>query len=359
MALLHAERFGGHYDGNNVLGSYLAAHWEYVQGSYVKLPTGGRDSGPAMQVNGNAAYLARRTWAPQFGIGVVGFVFFSGPVPSSANGYLISIVDSNNASYQLTLEYNSSSGLLQAKVGADQYWSGVAVTGITVIAPNRWYVIEFKFSVQDSGGLLECKCNGVQEFSITRDTREGGAGGWSRVQWGGIGHPAYSMLWETAWVLNTDGPSPSNDYLGDAQAWTLKPNGPAFTQWTPSGSPPLANWENVDDIPKDNDTTYNESSTAGHIDRFTLEDIPSHLAGKEVCGFTQCLAARQSGLGAASLRDKVWVGSNVVNGVTKVMAQSADYAEWCTGTMSAHPVTGVALSGTDINALNIGYEKVL
>jgi hypothetical protein len=359
MALLHAERFGGHYDGNNVSAVSLAAHWEYANGTFTRSTTGGRDGGVVLSGNGNGAWLARRTWAPQFGVGVVGFVFFSGPVPTSASGYLISIVDSNNASYQLTLEYNAASGLLQAKVGGDQYWSAVVVTGITVIAPNRWYVVEFKFSVQDSGGLLECKCNGVLEFSVTRDTREGGAGGWSRVQWGGFGHPAYPFLFETAWVLNTDGPAPSNDYLGNAQAWPLKPNGPVSAQWTPSGSPPLANWENVDEVPKDNDSTYNESGTAGHIDRFTLEDIPSHLAGKEICGFTQCLAARQAGLGSASLREKTWTGASTLNGVTKVMAQAADYAEWCTSTYSAHPVTGVAFTEAEINALNIGYEKVL
>src|SRR6185437_13665423 len=70
---------------------------------------------------------------------------------------------------------------------------------------------------------------------------------------------------------------------GDLRVECVMPNGPgAHTQFTPSAG---ANWQNVDEVPPDDDTTHNDSSTAGQLDTFVhaaLAGIPSSIAAVAV-----------------------------------------------------------------------------
>ena len=177
---------------------------------------------------------------------------------------LVSLME--GATVHINLGINSS-GQLTVKRNTT-----LLATGTTVFPFNTWIAWEMKATIHDSTGAIEVRVQGLPtaEINISGvDTRNGGTlGEIDRVTWGG-GYSEHDDIR----VISITGDAPT-DFIGDCKVETLLPNGAgASTQFTPSAG---SNWQNVDEpqaSSPDDDTSYNASSTVGHIDLYALPSL--------------------------------------------------------------------------------------
>lgn len=91
---------------------------------------------------------------------------------------------------------------------------------------------------------------------------------------GGGGGGGAPVAYDDLYILTTDGVAQNVDFLGDSRVNIFMPSGSGSnTQWTPVGS--SSNWQNVNEIPWDDDTTYNSSTTTAFIDDYAHIAISS------------------------------------------------------------------------------------
>jgi hypothetical protein len=358
MALLELERFGGSYDV-----SLLPTWFDGVNFGGSVNTTGARDGGRCLAFSATA-WLDRRP-AVQTGVGIVGYVFKTGSgFFMDFNRRFISIFDGNLSNVHLTLGIvSTATPRLQVFRDTGGGTALTGATGTTTLQPLSWYVVEMRFSIHDTTGFVHVKLNGLDEIHTAGgpvtglDTRNAGTGNWAAVRYGECwNNSGTAPLAETAWILNDVG-SLNNNFIGDQTAVYLPPNGNSAVQFTPSGSPPLANWECVDEIPHNTDTDYVESPTTGHVDLLTLTDIPVAFAGKQITGVQGHHYVRQTVVGTSQVRPILKSGSTVINGSTLNLGQSAVYT--AQRVVSESPTGSALYTEAEINSLLVGYEKVL
>lgn len=356
MALLWAERYGGYYD--------TSTHDSPSAGSLSSIDTTGARDGGRCLVLGNGGFFTRELLATQTGTGIVGVVFkVTGAYNSDAGHALLKIIDSDTTTSQLTISFESTGTTSRIVVRRGTQSGTILATGSIVLNPDTWYVVEFKFTIHDSTGAIQVKTNGIDDIHsgggmITGlDTRNGANGDWKHIQIVD-GSNGSGSRWETMWALNTSG-SFNNDFIGDQTAVCLMPDADDSVQFTRSGG--ATNAAAVDDIPRNADTDYVESSTTGHKDTYGVANIPGALSGKLISGWRHVIAARQTDTGSGELRPivKTDLGTQI-NGSTIVMGQSANYTTLQFSMIGdVNPDTAARYTESEINGIKIGHEKVV
>lgn len=221
------------------------------------------------------------------------------------------------------------------------------------VIPDGTYVyVEMKAVIHDTTGSVEVRVNGVTVINVTGvDTRNGGVPAVTQVLIGnGRGNANnYDIRQDDVYVCDGTG-SLNNGFLGDSRVAALYPTGAGTTtQWTPSAG---SNWQNVDEAPPDEDTTYNSETTAGEIDLYAMANLPS-TAGS-VAGIKEVAYHRKDDAGARTLRHVLRTGATNYEGADIAVADGYTYA----GTVlrELNPNTGVAWTGTDIDGLEAGVK---
>jgi hypothetical protein len=108
-----------------------------------------------------------------------------------------------------------------------------------------------------------------------------------------------------------DNPAGAHDFLGNLNVNTLMPNGAgAVTQFSPTGA--AANWQAVDEIPPNDDTSYVGSSTAGNQDLYTVPAPP--VTAGSVPAVAVNMWARTDDGGAHQVEPLVRTGSTTAAG---------------------------------------------
>jgi len=130
---------------------------------------------------------------------------------------------------------------------------------------------------------------------------------------------------------------------------TLRPNAAGtITGWTPSAG---ANFECVDEVTSDNDTTY-VSTTGNNIhDSYNLQD---HVVGSGTISNVRVYARAKSLTAGKNLRITVVIGGTEYEGADIVLTDAyADYYEdWV-----QNPETLAAWTWADIDALEAGFRN--
>lgn len=144
----------------------------------------------------------------------------------------------------------------------------VIATGTPNFVDNTWMYVEAKATIHDTTGSFTLKIDGTTAVSFSGDTKNAGtAPELSQFVYGGNNS---STLIDDAYLLDTSGPAPYNDFLGDCKIETLVPNGAgASTQLTPSTG---NNWAAVDELPA-SATDYVGSATVGLKDTYAFTDL--------------------------------------------------------------------------------------
>lgn len=162
-----------------------------------------------------------------------------------------------------SLRMNSGSSKIEAVTSTGT----VVATGSIPLQNDIWYCIEAHVKIADSLGDIEVKVDGVLDIDFSGDTKPSTQTTIDAI-WYIAGGGAAPLLLDDLALNDTTGVV-DNSWCGDGHVLLLKPNAAGdVTQLTPSAG---ANYECVDDIPTDGDTSYVSSPTTDQYDLYNLE----------------------------------------------------------------------------------------
>lgn len=254
----------------------------------------------------------------------------------------------NTGAVQVALCMHSVDGLLRLWRG-DQ--TTLLATSTIALPTGSWNFIELKTTIHDTTGSLELRVNGVTVATYAGDTKYSSTIGTARsirLSGGVYSSSLYGWI-DDLYVCDGTGTT-NNDFLGDCRVDTLYPNGVGNSaQFTPTGS--ATNWENVDDVPSDEDASYNASDTVGSIDSFAFTDMAVLTAS--VFGVQANILARKDDAGTRTLRAIARVGGTNYEGSDLPLSDTyLDQQQiW-----ALNPATAASWTEAEINAAEFGYK---
>lgn len=220
---------------------------------------------------------------------------------------------------------------------------------------GRWTYLEFKVKIDNSVGTIDCQVNGVNVLSLTGlDTQDAGSADIDTIELVGIdgtnnGEDG-ACLFDDFYISDVAGSSPVNDFLGPTKIEELLPGGAGdSTNWTPSAG---SNFQNVDETPRDDDTTYNTSLTPADLDLFTAGNL-AKIDGT-VYGVQLDVLARVTEAGAFTIVPTVKSSTTEgADGGTSIVNTSYLAVK---GLFELDPNAAAPWTPTTVNAMQIGYE---
>jgi hypothetical protein len=226
----------------------------------------------------------------------------------------------------------------------------VAATAAGVVAAGLWGFLEVDLTVDPSAGAVQMWYEGTSVASATGlNTRASGTSqvGSFRLA-ADEAYGAAILRWDDFYLLDTTGPAPWNDRLGDIRCQTLFPTAAGdLTQFTPdSGS----NYARVGSY--DSDSSYVASSNVGDTDLYNVTDLPSGFSGT-VFGVLHSTRARKDDAGVRTLAQVQKSGSTTTAETAVVLFSS--YTGYYT-THVVNPATGSQYTAAEVNALQIGVK---
>lgn len=338
-----ALRFIDGFDHYTTTAAYAYKYNAYTASA---APGAGRRSGSsaARFANYGSDYLMKTlddqaTW-------IVGFAY-KRDYASNDEKPVLQLRDSTGA-VQVALSMHSVDGLLRLWRG-DQ--STLLATSSVALPTGSWNFLELKTTIHDTTGTMELRVNGITVATYTGDTKYSSSIGTARsirISGGVYSSSLYGWI-DDLYICDGTGTT-HNDFLGDCRIDTLYPNGVgSAAQFTPTGS--TTNWENVDDVPSDEDSSYNASDAVGAMDSFVFTDLSA--LNSTVLGVQANILARKDDAGSRTLRAIAradganYEGSDLPLGDTYLDQQQI----W-----PINPATAAAWTEEDINATEFGYK---
>lgn len=222
----------------------------------------------------------------------------------------------------------------------------VATSSITTPA-NTWLMLEMYAKIANSGGVLTLKIDGAQVATFTGDTLSATSTVIESVTFYGAA-TVYTYFDDIA--INDTSGAADNSWAGDGRVIAIKPNAAGDnTDFTPSAG---NNYENVDEVPPDDDTTYNESSTDGHYDLFNLGACG--LSNVDITGVDVKVTARKTVANGDQMRAKIKTGGSEFDGDDQDILTT--YTRFV-HTWRTNPDTAAAWTTGNLDALQAGYEN--
>jgi hypothetical protein len=143
------------------------------------------------------------------------------------------------------------------------------------------------------------------------------------------------------------GSAPFNTFLGDVSIQNLTPSANVAVQFTPNGN--SSNYLNAAQTPPNSGTDYNNATTVGSTDTFTVNSLASNTSN--------ALAVKLFGYsyGSGASAKILTSGSTTVTGTVNYLTPTAGvYFDLYT----ANPSTSGTWTTTAVNALTIGYTVI-
>lgn len=292
-------------------------------------------------------------------IGNVSFTYDTGANNTTLIiGYKVRFADASPATAHTFIQFRDSaaavqSGLALGTDGKIYAWRGTngtsIATGTQVLLDATWYNIELKFNFSNTGSV-SWKIDGtVDGTAASVDTTQTANQNAKTIQF--LGSTLSSqMAVDDLYICDDVGSAPHNDFLGNCRVETLYPTSANATQWTPLSS---TNVSNVDDTATDGDTTYNSTSTSGHVDTFNHGSLASTPV--TIFGVAVHTEIRKDDVTARTARNKLISGATTTNGASNTLSTS--YA-WMVDQYIVDPNTAAAWTGANVNATKIGYEHI-
>lgn len=292
--------------------------------------------GRAVTSNTSTAFMyktldAQATW-------ILGFAFY---LPSTNTNVtsIARIYDSTTVQSSL---YHNASRQLEVRLST----SSVLATGMTLNF-NQWYFIEWQITTNNSGSSI-VRVDGVEtiNFSAT-DTQSTANAYGDKISL----TPGNNDRVDDVYVCDTSGTT-NNTFLGDVRVSTSIVNGNGnSSQFTGSDGNSTDNYLLVDDTTPDDDSTYTESETVGHVDLMTVADLtvsPTQIFGVQVNAH-----AKRTDVTARGLENAVRSGGTKYNGTEQALQTGYRdiYHIW-----EQNPATSTAWTESTVNALEIGHE---
>ena len=209
----------------------------------------------------------------------------------------------DNGTIQCDVRLDAAGHLLITRNGT------TLATSTNSILVDIWYYLELKVTIDNSpNGQATLKVNGVTWASVVNgDTQATANASANQVKCNHV-LATSSTLYDDLYVCDDQG-SYNKDFLGDVRVECIMPDGAGATaDWDPSAG---ANYECVDEIPPDSDTTYVSTATATEVDTYEFDDV-TPTTGTVLAVVTYMFARKDD------------AGARVINSVVRPVA--TDYA---------------------------------
>jgi hypothetical protein len=237
----------------------------------------------------------------------------------------------------------------------------IADTFVTnVFTPDAWTFIEMRIVINNTTGIVQVRRNGVEILNATNQDTLGDSNVDNIDTLRFYGNEAgsntdVSEQWviDDIYALDTTG-SLNTTFLGPVKVEALFPNTEGATiNFTPSAG--TNNALNVDDNPKDDDTTYNSSAdTASNKDLFDTPSL-SNITGN-IRGVLVTNQARVDNPGPIGLQSIVAEGTPTQG--TGAIVEIADTTTFTRvwHLFESNPDTSALWALAEVNDMEIGYE---
>jgi len=232
--------------------------------------------------------------------------------------------------------------------------------GATLIATSaltwrrlEWMCIEHRVKVDDGEGIVQVKVNGVLFIDFAGDTRNGGTIGQIDNIYYSQDNYMHSGLDDIA--INDTSGSRNNSWPGNGFTVLQTPNGNGdVSQLVGQDLDQVDNYQNVDDLPHDGDTTYNQSATADQYDLYAV--TPSGLAGTNytINAVKVCAIAKLGEAGTGAVKSGVKSGEAESWGDAKALP--SDVYELAETIIEDDPATGSEWNIAAVDAMQIGAK---
>ncbi len=333
MSLVYIDGFEWIVDG--VIGYDGAGRWSAAgaASSFDRITDTASGSGAAARLQGNSDMTRAIVTTDTL---VVGFRF---RVSSTPGGTTIICQMMMNGTRQLYLALRNDGTFLVADNSSVTKGEGTFVMGV-----NTWVYLELKIFFSNTVGTVELRINGDSGSPDINETNVDTV--WSTLD---ASTDAFFFEGSNLWTGFDDLYLDDADFHGDVQVETIVADGAgADADFTPSAG---SNHENVEELPTDNDATYNESNTLDHRDRFTHGNIPADV--DNVLAVQVGIFVKKDVAGTRQMRVLAYDGTTEGEGPS-IPISMGDYS-WGLGLFIDHPTDANPWTESEVNSAEFGY----
>lgn len=241
---------------------------------------------------------------------------------------------------------------------------------------DTWHYIEMKIELDDStpGSDFSMYIDGVLQDSRTSgDGIQSGTADCDNAAFTKVinfgGQFDYDDVYlATAGHLNGAAAGVGDDVLGDIKIETIYPDGDgAATSWTRNGgttnfSRVLDNGDAADD---DGNTTHNESSTSGHQDLYTMDNVGFDTTDGEILAVQSTIVCMKQDGGGPDVIGIVREGTTTARSDHRLFGTKAirrlgagiDAYNYQCDVFEQNPDTAADWTVTEVNAMQVGMEN--
>ena len=258
-------------------------------------------------------------------------------IPDSAS--IVNIIKLYAGATAIGLITRSSAGFLEARVGSTVVATGPALLLLTT------YLIEVRYKIANSGGIIQVKADGILVIDYSGDTQPGADTTMNQMRLGYDGGSNFGAAWFDNVVVDNAA------WPGNTNIQAIRPTGAgAAANWTPSAG---NNWDCVEEVPA-NETDYVATNTANIVDTYVTGNMTG-LVSLVKCVQVQALTKFEGAPTPANLQLVVRpVATDRVSASIAIPAASAQLsAIWET-----NPDTANAWAESEINGSEIGVKAV-
>lgn len=364
MALYFIESWNGYNSGSD----FTARGYTLTNSTYLTLDvTGGRWGDAALKMTARSTGgLPKMTRVmPGTPSGTTLRVAFWIKTTSTyvANGIF------SSSSYILSLENSTPSNWIDITLAPEGHVcvsitetqrssiKGYFLYSMTRLNDGEWHHVELEMTLSTTTGTGKLWIDGVLEHSVTgKDTVDGVSdlSTLTRMTFaaGRLSDAAGHDVWLGPVIVWDDS---GTDFTGSLanhvhRVVSLLPTGAGnYANFTPSAG---SNYQNVDELSTDNDTTYNNSTTAGHKDTFVYADLPA--TADAVLGVVISTIAR-SVTNTPTFRSVSRISGTDYAGATVTLSTSYAAFDQLYG---KSPASSSAWTVSEVNNAEFGYEAV-
>jgi len=244
---------------------------------------------------------------------------------------------------------SNASPIVEVYADGHVYISGVDKGDQGYTITDSWARLEFGIKVNSVSGHVIFKINGTTIYSIYTDLSAHPAVG----SLGIADDTAFNSAWMDDIVINDTNGSRNNSWPGSGHVYGLKPNAAGsnadLDAFPGTGE---SNYQDVDEVPNDGDTTYVQSNADGDLDTYNFEALGSDLIvkGLAVHTITKLVSA-----GSTGLKTVAKSGANYSKKTTPT--QSTSYSR--RGAVYEDAPDGAAWTKAKVDAAEFGVEVVV
>jgi len=222
-------------------------------------------------------------------------------------------------------------------------------TSSSTFAVDTWFHVELRIKIDNSVGTIELRVDGNVEIGplTNQDTQVSANATIDMVNI--IGDNSNVPVIDDFYILDTTG-SRLNDFLGPVYIETIYPDGAgAATDFTPSAG---SNWQNVDEVVPDDDTTYNEDTVVSSKDRFTVGNLVGDIG--DIHAVAVNARAKKTEAGARTVRMVAYDGTTEGESADQYFT-FGDYF-WQQALFEDHPTGAAVWTESEVNSGEFGYK---